>query len=202
MIKNLLFDFGNVLFKINHELSIIEFKKISNKKIDMGKMNILIDEYESGLYSSEIFIGNLRRELDIVTDDSAIINAWNALLIEPFDYSMDIINELKREYNISLLSNTNEIHFEHFYKSSAKFLDLMDNLFLSHKIGARKPKNEIYRFVLDNSNYIPQETLFIDDLEENLIAAEKLGFCTFHINSENDLRQLKKYLSDLKSDNH
>ncbi len=197
MIKNLLFDFGNVLFKINHELSIIEFKKISNKKIDMSKMNILIDEYECGLYSSEIFIGNLRRELNIVTDDSAIINAWNALLIEPFEYSFEVINELKNEYNISLLSNTNEIHFDHFYKSSFKFLDLMNHLFLSHKIGARKPKNEIYQYVIDNSDYNPQETLFIDDLEENLIAAEKLGFQTFHINSETDIRQIKVYLKNL-----
>ena len=52
--------------------------------------------------------------------------------------------------------------------------------YYSHIINLRKPNLNIFEFVLQDANLIPEETLFIDDNADNIAAAKKLGIETIH----------------------
>jgi len=59
------------------------------------------------------------------------------------------------------------------------FQTLFEKAFYSHEIHARKPDLEAYEKVIELSGVEPHETLFVDDLEKNILAAKKAGLKTF-----------------------
>ena len=56
----------------------------------------------------------------------------------------------------------------------------MDELYVSYKIGALKPSQQFFKFILDKENVKPEETLFIDDSLNNVQAAKSLGINIIH----------------------
>ena len=79
-----------------------------------------------------------------------------------------------------------------------EFKNCFEKFYLSHEIKLRKPNKEIYEFSLKENNLIAEETLFIDDLEENTAAASTLGIHVWNlIPNQEDVSQLfikKQYL--------
>tara|TARA_B100001121_G_scaffold133600_1_gene117016 strand:- start:2478 stop:2786 length:309 start_codon:yes stop_codon:yes gene_type:complete len=91
-----------------------------------------------------------------------------------------------------ILSNTNEIHKEYFDGMCIKiyqktFDQLFNRVFYSFDLNARKPNKNIYELVLDKTGINPNEIIFFDDMNLNLIQPKKLGINTFHVNDKNDL---------------
>ena len=84
---------------------------------------------------------------------------------------------LVKNYTLFLLSNTNEIHVPvytgQFKKSSGgiTFDDVFSKIYYSHDLKLSKPDPAIYRFVLEDSEIDPETSLFIDDLEQNVVAS-------------------------------
>jgi putative hydrolase of the HAD superfamily len=99
---------------------------------------------------------------------------------------MDFLKQLREEnqYKLVLLSNTNELHMDWVKKYVPffpEFKSCFHNFYLSHEINLRKPDKEIFELVLKENNFIPSETLFVDDTKENTDAAEKLGIHIWNI---------------------
>ena len=86
-----------------------------------------------------------------------------------------------------LLSNTNGLHYE-FIRARYSFPGLVRGAILSHELGLRKPEPAIYRKALALAKTRPEETLFVDDLEENCAGARKLGLVTILFRSAADLK--------------
>ncbi|MFK8059672.1 MAG: HAD-IA family hydrolase, partial [Polaribacter sp.] len=110
------------------------------------------------------------------------------------------LKDLKEEYNLFLLSNTNSIHqfkylseFNHKYAYS--FNSLFRRAYYSHEIGLRKPDRKVFDFVLKESNLMAKETLFVDDSLTNIKSARKSGLKTFHIQNYNMSDCIKKIKS-------
>ena len=59
--------------------------------------------------------------------------------------------------------------------------DVFEKTYYSHKLKMRKPAPEIYEYVIDDNRLIPNETLFLDDTYDNILAAEELRINTFHV---------------------
>ncbi|MFD0774304.1 HAD family hydrolase [Streptomonospora algeriensis] len=59
-----------------------------------------------------------------------------------------------------------------------------DALFFSSELGVCKPEAEIYEHVLGELGTAPQRTAFIDDREENVLAAERLGIAAHHYSGD------------------
>lgn len=101
---------------------------------------------------------------------------------------------LKKTVPIYGLTNANELHYQHMLKAfpiSRHF----QKIFSSHELGCRKPEEEIYLKV-EKAIGIPRENvLFVDDREENALAARKFGWHSEHVpNNPNDiLNVLKRY---------
>ena len=103
--------------------------------------------------------------------------------------------KLKKEYKLCLVSNTNATHINAIRKNAGpylwnNFIKQFKSLLLSFEIGHRKPDETYFKYALELMNVKPNTVLFIDDSDENIEAAAKLGIKTLKFNlQEEDLRQ-------------
>ena len=184
-IRSIIFDLGGVLFDINYQNIIDSFKKLGLGDFDalytQLKQDHLFDLLETGDITADEFRNRIRSiaKRDITNDE--INNAWNSILIGFPKKNIDLLLQLKDQYRIFLLSNTNEIH-EKAYKAMLRNLygtqvldELFEKIYLSHHIHLRKPNPEIFQLLVDENNLTVNETLFIDDSPQHVEGAKSIG---------------------------
>jgi len=188
MIKNIIFDFGGVIYDIDHNLSKIAFEKLGVSDFDQlyghQKQQHLFQQMERGALSEDEFRRSIREYLPKYVSDVEIDDAWSALLVGFDTDKIDLLREIKENYLVFLLSNTNSIHARRFLKELNAYTDfnsLFTDVWLSHEKGMRKPELSFYRALLDEYDLVPEETLFIDDLDVNIQAAKQIGMHTNYI---------------------
>ncbi|MGV8814707.1 MAG: HAD family hydrolase [Gelidibacter sp.] len=202
MIKNLIFDFGDVFINLDKKgamdnaLKLFEIDALSD---EIHAINAL---YEQGLIDTEEFLEFYLDNFPHLNKDS-LLESWNSILKDFPNHRLEYLQKLAEEhkYKLILLSNTNELHIN-WIKENVDFYDEFkanfDAFYLSHEIQLRKPNANIYEFVLNENNIKAEESLFIDDTEENIITASSLGIHTWHINPEiDDVTSLFSTKSDL-----
>jgi putative hydrolase of the HAD superfamily len=185
MIKNLIFDFGGVIIDINTVMVGKSFKELGVKNLEkvneLAVTKGLYLDLEKGLITPAEFRDGLRTVSGLKLTDEQIDGAWNSMIINFPKARFELLKQLKNNYNIYLLSNTNEIHYLYFNQYAIKFLgvkyldDLFTQCFYSHKMKMRKPDQEIFIKMLEMGKINPAESLYIDDLEENVKTARDLG---------------------------
>ena len=104
----------------------------------------------------------------------------------PIQESIELIKRLKTDYKLALLSNTNELHFEHCIKKTEIF-DLFDAVTLSYKEHAMKPERKIYQASLNNLNLTAAECVFIDNNADNVRGAREAGITSIQYAEHGDL---------------
>jgi putative hydrolase of the HAD superfamily len=189
-IKNIIFDYGNVIFSI-------DFKRVQQALKDIGiadtdsfyghlQQNSVFDDFEQGLISPATFRDHVREKANNpdLTDEQ-IDHAWNAILIGVAEGNHELLMELKPKYRTFLLSNTNAIHYDYIHNYLDQEFGLAGNdsmfekVYYSHLMKKRKPNVEIFEQVLEENNLNPDETLFIDDSPQHIEGAKKAGLHTY-----------------------
>ena len=178
MIKNIIIDFGNVIYKVDllaaHK-KFYEIKKSNGLLLDFNLLNGIIDKYECGKINTIEFRDSIRNLLGWEASDEEFDLVWNSILIEPFEYSEEAINKLAEKYNLFLLSNTSPLHFDRFFPEMKPVFDKFKKLYFSFEIGYKKPSAQIYKHTLFDAQIIAQETMFLDDIQENIDMFALLG---------------------------
>ena len=196
-IKNVIFDLGGVILNVKYENVIQNFKNLGikesfsfyNQKYQKEFFNLL----ETGKIDSISFIKEMKKHCK--SSEKEIIKAWNSIILDlPYE-RVKILKDLSKNYNLFLLSNTNQIHINHIKQKIGKerYLDLygtFDKVYYSHEIGLRKPDEEIFKFVIKKEKIIPTETFFIDDSIQHTNSAKKLGIKTYNLNNKEDIINL------------
>ena len=187
--KNIIFDLGNVLVKLNPEGCIGAFKAIGmGELVDSNPQSEgmkLMSKLGVGMITTEEFCEAARKLTGTDVTNEEIIDAANKMLVEIPDEKKERLLQLKKAgYRLFLLSNTIDIHWDYcvehlFPYQSYGVEDYFEHCFLSQRMHLAKPNVRIYEEVIRLANIHPDETLFIDDLKENCEAAEKLGIHTF-----------------------
>ncbi len=201
-IKTLIFDFGDVFINLDKKGAMQNALNLFNLETfesDMIEINIL---YEIGKISTSEFIEFYKSKFQNL-NEADIINAWNYIIKDFPKHRLDFIENLsqKKEYQLVLLSNTNNLHIE-FVKDNVPFFEDFKNCFdafyLSQEIHLRKPNADIFEFVLKENNLISNACLFIDDTKDNTDTAKKLGFNIWNIDETKedivDIFKIKKEL--------
>ena len=201
MIKNIIFDFGDIFIDLDKLATPNELLKLG-LKAPIKEINKVNEAFEVGDISTESFIQQYKEWLPNAHDHE-IVNAWNAIIKEFPVKRLEFLQKLQEEsnYRIFLLSNTNDLHID-IIKEQVSFFedfkDCFDQFYLSQEIGFRKPNTDIYEFVLDMNNLKPEETLFIDDTKDNTDTAAKLGIHTWNlIPGKEDITELFTIKADL-----
>ncbi|MCK4577261.1 MAG: HAD family phosphatase [Candidatus Marinimicrobia bacterium] len=177
-ISTIFFDIGGVLLKINllplmTELTRLTGQSIPDLKRDrdyalycrLERGEISIREYHDRAFRTPS--GELLMTFD------RFIEFWRGILKENTGVHK-LLPVLRRQARVWLLSNTNDGHLPHLEKRNG-FFQAVDGLIASHLVGLRKPEPAIYRLAMQKAGARPEESLFIDDVKENVEAAQKLG---------------------------
>ncbi|MEO6903200.1 MAG: HAD family phosphatase [Bacteroidia bacterium] len=187
--KNIIFDLGGVILNIDYNLTVKAFAQLTTSNFDSlfskAKQTNLFDLFEKGEITPVEFRKKLRSQLNCELADEAVDDCWNALLLDLPIERLHLLQKLASKHRIFLLSNTNEIHINRFniyLKERFNVADLstyFEKVYLSYEVGMRKPDEEIFYKVLNDNNLKPEETLFIDDSEQHIQAAKKIGINTY-----------------------
>ena len=183
--KNLILDLGGVILDINYHNTIAAFKAIGIEQAatlySQQSQIPLFDLLEKGLIGENEFFSELRKLSNTDHDDEILRKCWNAILIGLPEENLRTLYDLKRKYKLFLLSNTNSIHESEYRKMIIKqygsfvFDDIFEKMYLSHHIHLRKPSQEIFEYVIKDSNLNKMETFFIDDSKQHIEGAQRTG---------------------------
>lgn len=184
MIKNIIFDFGDVFIDLDKPATDRHLKKFGIEELPSTLIEVN-KAYEQGKISTAEIISTYTTAFPQLSNTD-FVEGWNSILKDFPQQRLDFLKQLNKsnKYKLFLLSNTNEIHIN-YVKETFGFYDgfksCFDKFYLSYEIGFRKPNKDIYEFVLDDSGLKREETLFIDDSEDNIISAKSLGINTWHL---------------------
>lgn len=189
-IRNIVFDLGGVLLNYDtardtHALRGIGLPEYAEWSHRPG-LSALIEDYYAGMISEGDFCEQVRPFFDAdgllrpAVSDAAIIEALQAVYADIPTERLEKVKALREHHHVYLLSNINrrgwDYALEQFAKAGVEPDDCFDGLYLSFRLGIKKPDIAIYQRVASDAGLVPQETLLIDDSPENLRGAERAGW--------------------------
>ncbi len=202
MIKNIIFDFGDIFINLDKNAPEKQFIEMGIQA-DLQEVTLVNQAYEVGKITTGEFIKHYLEWLPKNTTKQAISKAWNSMLKDFPIHRLHFLKTLNNsnKYRLFLLSNTNDLHIK-WIKENISCYDAFkaefEKFYLSQEIGLRKPNSDCFNFVLSENELLASETLFIDDTKENTDAANSLGIHTWNLQPEKedvtDLFTLKKEL--------
>ena len=184
MIKNIIFDFGDIFVNLRKEATAQAFQGLGLTEFtyDLEELN---QAYEIGAISELDFLSGFQVHLP-QTDLLEIRKAWNSIIGDfPF-YRLEFLQQLKSKYRLFLLSNTDATHIMYFeqqvgLKFSRDFYNCFEKVYFSYELGLRKPDLLCFQTVMDRHEIQPEHTLFVDDKKENTEAAAQLGMAVWNL---------------------
>ena len=198
MIRNIIFDLGNVIFNFKPEEFLRRFTIdydyieyfISN--VIRSKIWLELDRGKISIKEAEIeFKKKFPKDQEFI---ELFFTYWMEMLT-PIQENVEILYDLKSNgYRIYILSNFIIEAFE-FVKQKYDFLSLFDGKIISGQVKVIKPDLEIYRKLINKYGLIPEECIFIDDVRAFLSRAKKLNIKTILFNKNTDLRTELRYLN-------
>ena len=199
MIKNFVFDMGNVLMDFSPDYMLSQYTHdidtIKTLK-DLIFSNVLWYQLDNGDVSFEDakkgLLANASSELQPLIVD--VLDTWHTHKVPRLDM-LELIKELKEKgYGIYLLSNAAKRFYS--YKDNFEVFKYFDNLLVSADINISKPDHRIYEYLLVDNNLKAEECFFIDDLGANTKAAEDVGMYAYQYNG--NIVLLRTYLENLE----
>ena len=180
MIKTLIFDNNGVLTTCDDNKTIPEFAK--HFQIDEDtlreKFHRMVVPADLGNITTQQFFDNLSAELGKSYKKSDVWKIFLECYI-PIPEMRKLLIDQKKEYKIALLTNFID-SFDELNREVWHYEEVFEpeNMFVSSKLHLAKPDPEFYQYALGKLNIKPEEVIFIDDREINLIPARKLGMKT------------------------
>lgn len=178
MIKNIIFDIGNVLLDFNPEkyLDSLNFhKKVKEELFKCIFKSKYWGELDRGTLTDDEAIQLFCKASPKLNKEiKDIMSGWADILVPNYE-TVNIVKNLKEKgYKIFLLSNFHKKAFEKVTLEN-DFFNLFDGKVISYETNLLKPEEEIYKKLLTTYNLKPEESIFIDDIKLNIEGAKKLG---------------------------
>ncbi|NIA29193.1 MAG: HAD-IA family hydrolase [Actinobacteria bacterium] len=145
------------------------------------------EKFERGLITSNEFYDLVFREHYFKINYDQFRRAY----VDIFNLKKDVFEiaqTLKRNYRISIISNTDVLHYNYIEQNFA-VLQIFDHPTTSFETHSLKPEKKIYNHALKKFNLPPGACIFIDDKEENVAGAQSLGMAGIHFLGAEDLKQ-------------
>lgn len=178
MIKNIVFDIGNVLltFKPRKYLETLGFSEEMQERIYMEIFES--DEWvelDKGTLTEEMAIEKFCERAQDISDEIRLTMKYWKSMLEPIEETAEILKKLLEDgYRVYFLSNFHREAYSEVYEKY-DFLQIGSGKVISYEINCIKPEEKIYKELLEKYDLIPEETIFIDDSLANIEMAEKLG---------------------------
>ncbi len=188
-IRNIIFDFGNVLFDLDLDSIGRELRRLTGAGFEAARRRLeaqrIFELYETGGLSTDEFVAAIRHAGQSALAPEQIIAAWNSIFIGMPRHRFDMLLQLRREYRVFLLSNINDLHAAWIddYMLREHGIDdfatrYFDGVYYSHLIRLRKPDRAVYEYVLADA-----------ELAINVAGARQAGLHAFRHDPAGDVLQ-------------
>jgi len=193
-VTHIFFDLGNVLVELRSGTKLQGLAKRSGHTLEAFCERIWSHErahdYERGHYTCQEYFDHLARELELDHAKDDLREAF-CDIFRPLPHRVALAQTLAQKYPLALISNTCAAHIEHL-EAHYDFFPLFRPRIYSHEVGSRKPHPRIYEIALEQAGAKHEQSLFIDDLAENLTTPSEMGWHTLHLPPGTDLQPALK----------
>jgi putative hydrolase of the HAD superfamily len=195
----IIFDLGGVLLNIDFGLTQKALENLGMKNVPayFGKYAQagFFDQLDRGEIGEKQLFSEIRKFLPVHVSDDRIKEAWNAIILDFPPERIQLLKILKNTHRLFLLSNTNSIHYPVYnamiQQMGEQSLDsLFEKAYYSFREGLRKPETEFFQKVIEENQLNPEKTLFVDDTEMHVEAAQNLGLQAVHLTNSKDVVDL------------
>lgn len=193
--KTIIFDLGNVLIDVDFKKMYSKISHLISYSFDESMLllkKIMID-YNRGELTSLLFYQEIVRILKLDISFTRFCDIWIDIfekngLIYDFAKTLD-----KDKFRIIIASNTDPLHYQ-YIKEKYK-LDFIDSEFLSYQEKEVKPELSFFYKLIDKCEINLNESVFIDDLLENVIAARNAGLTAYqNVDNQKTITMLESFL--------
>lgn len=177
-IRAVVFDIGGIL-EITPDLKMAE-KWEARLRLEAGELDRRMGHVWRGGSLGKCSEEEVQQSLrTIIGMDQEQVNAFWQDLWEEYLGTLNIplatyFKDLRPRYRTALLSNSfvgaREREQERYH-----FDEITDVIIYSHEVGIAKPERRIYELTCERLGAQPTETIFLDDVELNILAARELG---------------------------
>ncbi|HLC46601.1 MAG TPA: HAD-IA family hydrolase [Candidatus Nanoarchaeia archaeon] len=184
MIEAIIFDFGDVIYRVDNNKIIKNLSKFTDTpekelKAAIYQEHAISREYENGLITFDQFFQEIVRKGSLKITPDEFIKAYcdKFTVMKP---TLELIKRLKEEeYSLGLISNADELDFEYAIKTCEIF-PLFDAVSLSFEVKEMKPNEKMFRDSLRKLGKRPEECVYIDNIKEFADASSRLGIHGIH----------------------
>lgn len=179
MIQNVVFDFGQVL--VHFEPSYMVGKYVADTE-DARLLETVVfdrlywDRLDAGTITDGEVVSECRKRLPerLWSVAKTIYYDW-IYNIPEIEGMAELVRRLRDEYGVRLflLSNISIYFAEHSHE--IPILGLFEKCIFSSVCEKIKPHREIFEYLCEECEILPQETLFVDDNSANIAGAESFG---------------------------
>jgi putative hydrolase of the HAD superfamily len=178
-----LFDIGRVLLDFDFESSLARLLPpgVTDPHVRLAGLLVHKDVFESGATDPDAYIS---WALEVIGSDATadeFRHAWRHIFTLNEPMWQDVRKLAAEGHRLILFSNTNAIHCPWIFDFFPDFA-LFESAVLSYQVGAVKPHPAIYQHAIATYGLNPAETLYIDDLPENIASGVAHGFRCFQYN--------------------
>lgn len=198
--KYVLTDMGGVLIDLHWE----EYAaKIFNKKMNIDELHLFWttanspSAYDKGKITFSELTESLKNEYSIKLSKEQIAEYFLKIAGKPKKNLNSVIDKIKKQFTIAILSNTNDAHISHL-KKNYSFLEKFDKLFLSYELGLLKPNPEIFLHAVKFYNALPEDFIYFDDIISNVEAAKSIGMHAYQVFSPDEILNIINKLTARK----
>lgn len=187
----LLFDLGRVVLDIDFNRTLCHWASHAGcepaRLMERFSRDELYQRHETGEITDQAFFSGLRSSLGIDISDAQFLDGWNAIFVGEIPGMRELLTRAARRLPLYALSNTNVPHVEYFSARFPALLGHFREIFVSSKIGLRKPDAEAYDHVVKAIGLPAHRVVFFDDLAENVAGAHACGLTAVHVTSVDDV---------------
>ncbi|MEI6055457.1 MAG: HAD-IA family hydrolase [Lentisphaerota bacterium] len=187
--KYIVTDMGGVLIDLYWEFYAAKMLGKEYSLEELQKLWVISEatkNFETGKSSFDEFASAIILEFKVKLTPEEIKKNFCAITGPPKPKFFELFADLKKNFNLSILSNTNMPHVQ-YLRSKYNLFEIFDNLFFSYEIGLMKPFPEIFMYVIKSLKANPEDILFFDDSKLNVDAAAKLGINSFVVTSPQEI---------------
>jgi glucose-1-phosphatase len=186
----IIFDIGRVIIHVDLSRSFVDFGKHDGLSAEQVWTSLQTDarwdDWQEGRMTPQDWHKHLCEKFHLSFGFREFCESWNRVLDPVTLLPEELFERLATNCRLALLSNTDPIHVAHI-EATFGFVRLFPVRVYSCRVGASKPGPVIYHHALRELLALPEETLCIDDLRENVDAAVQLGMTGFHFTSPGEL---------------
>ncbi len=186
------FDLGGVLVEVRFEQFVRDMANlchISRQEMSLQLQGLrpVYKKFETGEVNAEFLFNRVQRQFPKMAGRDQFEKIYTGIFSLKEDVA-SMATSLKKHVRLSVISNTDQLHYE-YIRQTYPVMQHFEEPVTSFQVHALKPDSKIFKSALARFSLAPEDTLFIDDLFENIDAARSLGMRGIVFQSAQQLQQ-------------